>query len=77
MVMGKDGNICVFYDTKYQIYTVSDTVDKKMPERYSIFDLYPDQNFEILTVPDSYENIINVFFAQKIEGKKIFALWAI
>lgn len=39
MTMAKDGNICVFYRQKYEIYSVSEQIKKRRDKRYEVFDV--------------------------------------
>lgn len=77
--VAKDGNICLFYAQKAEIYIIGDDMRKRYNKPYTKPEnLLPNSEYNLFIVPDSFENIINVFFEEKIEGNnKTFTLWCI
>ena len=61
--MAKDDNICIFYQKKYEIYAVGEQVRKRLSKVYQIPSNCAEKKFEIIAVPQPYENILNIFFA--------------
>lgn len=75
----KEGNVCVFYQAKMEVYLVSDQVRKKFNKKYEIPPLEEEETeYNIFAVPTAYENVLNVFFEEKKPSRpKVFGLWCI
>lgn len=76
----KDGNICLFYKNKLEVYIVAEKVRRRYDKSYDKPDVAQSKNCEYLLflVPDPLDNVINIFFEEKNkENEKIFTLWCI
>lgn len=75
--VAKDGNICLFYEERAEIYIVGEQIRCRYNKPYAKPPgLLEGSSFSLFIVPDSFENIINVFFQERNQEKsKTFTLW--
>ena len=78
MRIAKEGNICLFFEKKMEVYAVTEQVRKKYSKEYEIPQLESEESsYHILMVPPPFENILNVFFEEKKgKNRKVFTLWS-
>lgn len=76
MQVVKDSTFILCYSTGVEVYSI-DEVKGIRPTMRKNYDIPQGNHLNLLQIPVPYENILNIFFEEKLETSTSIGLWNI